>query len=203
MWAASSTHLSTRCPEVLTPVVCERYTKKTHQTFLRLPINMLESSWRKVPSGKSSLPLRVSQPCNHHMAKTWQKCPNWNVDQQTDQGENCWEKNKNKQTKQTNKTQLSLTCYIAGFEDKIYKRRLKGNLYWVCISTAPRGLIWNSRHVDLSQKVLMAPSLFAFHQSFDSKSFFSWEGLGAQFLSVANFHWGGMISHFRNQRKKI
>lgn len=89
-------HLSTGCPEVLTPFVCERYTKKTHQTSLHLPINMLESSWRKVPSGKSSLHLRVSQPCNHQMAKTWQKRPKWNVDQQTDQQENCWEKNKTK-----------------------------------------------------------------------------------------------------------
>lgn len=90
---------------------------------------------------------------------------------------------------------LSLTGDIAGFKDKIYKRRLEADLYWVYISIAPRGLVLNSRHWDLSKEVFMAPSLFAFHQSFSS-----WEGLAAQFLSVSNICWNDFP--FQKPKKK-
>ena len=134
------------------------------QTSLHLPVNTLESSWRKVSPGKSRVPWVHS-----HATTKWQDhnksapegmstdrvSSRYKAEPQT-----CFRKTKEQFA---GNKKLSLTCYIAGFKDIVYKRRLEVDLYQVCISIAPRGLVLNSRHWDLSQKVFMAPSLFAFH----------------------------------------
>lgn len=71
------------------------------------------------------------------------------------------------------------------------------------MSRTPTDLILNSRHWDLSQKLFMAPSLFACHQFSDRKYFSFWEGLAAQLPSFPNICWNDLPFQKPKERRNI
>lgn len=131
--------LNTGCHEVIRPLMCEDIHKKP-QTSLYLSINTLESSWRKVPAGKSRLPLSP-WPCNHQRARPLKKCPKGNVDQQGVQQMQSW----------------TADLFQTDQEEICWKQEVLINLLHSCIwrqnlpmvvgrGFITRGLILNSRH---------------------------------------------------------